>query len=345
MVEFPPRPIAWIEIAETEFEQLRRISGILVAAENADLSFQVAGKIESIDVNLGDTVTKGQVLAELDQSSYELSSRASEGQLQEARARLTEARNEYNRQQDLFSKGWVAKASLDNAQAALDTAQSSVDIAQAQLELSQKDLTDTALRAPYDGKISSRLAEPSQQITAGQTVLIIEGKEGLEVSATVPETLIGKLQQNQSYAVRFPALPGLALNGRITEIGTQATQANAFPVTLLLADADDRLRAGMSAEIDFKFLGEGRTGRSGKAFRVPPTALLAGEDGNAYVFIYDAEAKTVRRQAVQTENVLNNQVLVGKGLKEGDVIATAGVEYLHDGQKVTLLGVGPKVFN
>ncbi len=339
------RPIAWMEVSASRLEQMRRIPGTVQAAKQADLAFEVGGKVQAVHVKLGDVVTAGTVLAELDESSYQLSSAASEGQLAEARAVLVEAENTFQRQSELYQKGWVSVAALDNARAALDRAKSNVAIADAQLELSRKDLGDTALRAPYDGVITSREVEPSQQVSAGQTILQIEGDDGLEVSVMAPETLIGSISKNTDFDIHFPAIPGTLVAGTVTEIGTQVETASAFPITLLLTTPVDGLRVGMSAEVDFVFEGQGRTGYSGQIVRVPPTALIAGPGQETFAFIYDAAAGVVRQRTVQTENIINNEVFISAGLEPGEIIAVAGLPYLYDGQKVTLMDVGPRIMN
>lgn len=344
--EMPPKPIAWMSVEEGRFEQIRRLPGILRAAESADLSFEVGGKVESMEASLGDRVTKGKVLAQLDKSSYRLNLQAAQGQLAEAEALLLEAKSAYNRQKDLFESGWVAEASLDDAKASLDTAQSSVETARAGLKLAGKDLKDTRLRAPYNGQITSRLVEPSQQVNVGQTVYTIEGEGGLEASVTIPETVIGALALGDGFVTSYPAIPGLEIDAVVTEIGALALNANAFPVTLRLTETDSRLRAGMSTEIDFVFQSRNLDEQERSAvFRLPPTALLPGEGKRSYVFVYQPESQRLEKREVIVENLFNNEVIVSEGINAGELIATAGVSFLYDQQEVRLLGVGPRRYN
>ncbi|MBF0192907.1 MAG: efflux RND transporter periplasmic adaptor subunit [Magnetococcales bacterium] len=344
-VKIPPRPIAWIKVATADMDQVRRISGVLKAAEKARLSFDVSGKIKSVLVNLGDEVKAGDILAALDESNYKLNTNASKGQLQEAKAALVDAQNRFDRQKTLFKKGLVAKAGYDNAKAVLDRASSSVKVLVAQLNLSKKNLSDTALIAPYDGKITARFIEPSQRISVGESCFEIEGKQGLEIAVMAPENLIASLTKEGSFATTFPAIPGVTLKAKITEIGTQAEKANAFPVTLILLDEVPGLRSGMSAEVDFTFVGKGRTGYQGAIIRVPPSAIMAGAGQEMYAFVYDEKTGVVNRRTVQGENLRNNEFMISSGLKPGEIVATAGVVYLHDGQKVSLLNVGVKKYN
>ncbi len=342
-----PRPIAWMRTISNDMGQVRRISGVLQATESANLSFEVGGKVKTVNVSLSDVVKKGDVLADLDESSYRLTTKAAQGNLQEARAKLTEAQNEFQRQSNLHKQGWVSKAAYDNAKAALDSATSAVDVAQAELDLTNKDLGDTALKAPYDGKITARLMEPSQQVSAGETVITIEGEQGLEVSVLIPETIISNLVRGNVYMVKFPAAPNLSIEGKVTEISSQAESANAYSTTLLLTKEHPSLRAGMTAEVDFTFKDKETEGTNyqGSTVTVPPTAILPGADQKLYVFVFDENEKVVRKREISAESVINNEIIVSKGLKPGEIIATAGVVYLNEGQAVKLIDVGVKTFN
>ncbi|MEM9315574.1 MAG: efflux RND transporter periplasmic adaptor subunit [Pseudomonadota bacterium] len=340
-----PRPIVWTTTQSSDLLQVRRLSGVLDAAERADLSFEVGGKVESVASSLGDEVKQGQVLAVLDGASYALTQQSATSSVQEARALHLEAQNEYRRQSELFGKGWASEAALEDAQARLDTAASAVEVAQARLDLTREDLGDTTLRAPYDGRIVSRLIEPSQAVRAGQTVLQIEGYRGLELSVLVPETMIGKLEQGQRYRAHSPVAPGLTVMAEISEIGSRAANANAFPVTLRLLEPHEPLRAGMTAEVDFRFQDRSPAGEEGTPIRIPLTAVLPGADQKSYAFVYLAPSGVVRKREVHVANVVGNELVITKGLAPGEVIATVGVEYLHDGQAVRLMGVGVEQFN
>lgn len=339
------RPIAWIELKASELGQMRRLSGILRPVTTANLSFEVGGKVEEVFVGLGDSVARGDRLATLDARSYRLAVEAARGEVARAEAALTETRNEYERFADLLERGLVSRSGFDNAKAAAETARSQLDVARAQLNIAEKDLEDTILKAPYEGRITKRLVEPAQQVAAGERVFEIEGSEGEEVQLLVPETLIWAIEQGQDYPVHFPAAPELDLTARVSEIGVSAEAANAFPVTLTLNEQSPRLRAGMTVEVDVVFVGHGRTGYEGKVVKIPVSAIVAGPDQDAYVFVYDRQTGTVSRRVVQTENLLNNEVLVSAGLEPGEIVATAGAHFLRDGQKVTLLDRDVRRFN
>lgn len=339
------RPISWVEATPNTFRQIRRLSGTVQPVEATDLSFEVGGKIQSVLVNLGDNIKQGQVIARLDQRTYKLSLQSAEANLQQAQSTLNEARNEYNRYQELVKKELVSASGFDNVKAAFESAVSAVDIAKAQLDIAQKDLSDTDLIAPYDGTVTKRLIEPSMQVTPGQPIFEIEGTDGLEVRVMVPETIISRLNKEVDLGVSYPAFPGLISTGSITEQGSRAESANAFPVNVFILDSPPDLRAGMTAEVDFVFRGVGRSGFEGEIFRLPISSLKPGQNQTSFVFVFDPDTQTVSRRQVQTENIFDNEVLVSTGLNAGEIVAAAGVNYLRDGQRVRLLDKHVQSYN
>lgn len=337
------RPIAWEKIDGSNFKQSRVLSGLVAPVETAKLSFEVPGKVKSIFVNLGSKVDEGQELARLNQQNFKLNLQSSKAQYEQAQIAFNDAGNTYKRYSELFENNSVSKADIDRVKALLDNSKSAVDIAKSQLDMAEKNLQDSILLAPYDCIITKRLFEPSQQVAAGQPVLEIEGVHGLEVNVMVPETIIQEISLNTDVTVRFPVLPDVKMIGRITEIGTRAEYANSFPVTVVLKDNSELLRAGMTSEVEFSF--NIKSKNEGDFILVPITALLPGLNQKTYVFVYDSETELVHRREVSPVNTVDNKVYISAGLKPGEIIAIAGVAFLEDGQKVSLIDNSVKRFN
>jgi len=339
------RPIAWTEVKESDFTQKRRLSGTVFPLEATQLSFEVNGKVDWIAVNLGDSVKKGQKLAGLAQRNLQLSVNSSQANLNKAKAQYAETKNSYQRFQTLLEKQLVSIANFEKTKASYEASLSAVNLAKTQLNIAKKNLQDAVLYAPYDGKISQRHIEPSQQLAAGQIAFEVQGIEGLEVQVMVPETLIRDLTIGTPLTVQYPAFPNAINQASISEIGSRAKTANAFPVTVFIESPLAMLKAGMSAEVDFVFAGRGRDGFQGKVITVPISALGAGEQQISYVYLFNPQTKTLSKRQVSVENILNNQAQLSQGLSEGDIIATAGISFLHDGQNVKLLSKQVKTFN
>ena len=333
------RSIRWTRVAETTTTQVRMISGTTKPVDQTALSFAVGGTVETAPARLGDRVKKGQVLAELDQQPFIYAVREGEAALSEAQANVVERRANYGRILALYESNNASKAELDEARASLDSATSQVKAARAQLGLARRDLRKTVLRAPFNGSISMREIEPFVEVPAGRAVFALDGEEsGFEVSAAVPETVVIRLKVDDEADVVFPSLRNRRVPGVITEIGSRSRTASTFPVTVQLSEQFPELRAGMSVEVAFKFMPEKNSGEStAQGIEVPLAAILVGEEQH-FVFVYDEETSTVRKTQVTPGNLRENDVIVEPGnLKPDDIIATAGVQFLTDGQKVNLM--------
>ena len=328
------RAIKTYTVTEVASGQTRKFSGKVAATDSSILSFQVGGNVKEMRVNQGDQIKQGQVLAVLDKQPYELDVQSAEADLQKARVELTQARQEFERQEALFRKGWVAKARLDRVLRSRDSAVSQVEFATSKLNLAQRDLRLTELTAPFDGSISRKYIDAFVEVQAGQRVYEIEAAGALEVQFDIPETTIARVTLGMPVTFSFPTSVSGALRGRITEIGSAAGQANAFPVKAGIDNPPPQARSGMTAEVTMLLKEQG--GKS--AYLVPLSAVAAADQpGQGYVFIYDPETQTVKKNLIKGKGTTDNLVHVFDGVKAGDVLAAAGVTFLTDGQKVKLM--------
>jgi len=334
------RSIRWTKVAETTAKQVRMISGTTKPVDQTALSFAVGGTVEKVEVRLGDQVKKGQLLAELDQQPFVLGVRDAEAELSKGQANMVERRANYERYVALYESNNASKAELDEARASFDSAKSQVQAAKAQLGLARRDLRKTQLKAPFNGTISVKEVEPYVEVPAGKAILGLDGVEsGFEVSAAVPDSVVIRLSLGDEADVVFPTLNNRRVPGVITEVGGRSRTASTYPVTVQLQEQFDDFRSGMSVEVAFEFIPESETGEpimTGLA--VPLAAFVVGEEKTYFVFIYDEKSSTVKKTQVKTVALRENDVIVAPGaLKAGDIIATAGVPFLTDGQKVNLM--------
>ncbi len=328
------RAIKTFTITEVASGQTRKFAGQVHATDSSTLSFQVSGNVREMRVKLGERVKKDKVLAVLDKQPYQLDVQSANAELQKARAALAQGRQEFKRQRTLYKKGWVAKARLDRVRRSRDSALSQVEFATSKLNLAKRDLRLTALRAPYDGAISRKYVDAFVEVKTGQRVYEIEAAGALEVRFDIPETTISRVTLGMPVTVTFPTTAGSILRARITEIGSSAGRANAFPVKAGLDDAPSQVRSGMTTEITILLKQEGTE----SAYLVPIAAIAAGDNpGQGYVFIYDATTQTVKKNLIKGRGATDNFAHVYEGVKAGDIVAAAGVSFLNDGQKVKLM--------
>ena len=341
--EKPPeviRSIRWMRVAESTTQQVRMISGTTKPVDQTLLSFAVSGTVDKVSVKLGNRVKKGQVLAVLDKQSFTLAVREAQAAVSNAKAILVERRANYQRIASLYEADNASKAELDGAKASRNSAQSQVKAAEAQIGLARRDLNKTVLRAPFNGSISMRKIEPHMEVRRGDALFALDGEaSGFEVRAAVPETLVIRLHAGDKADVAFPSLGNRHVAGEITEIGARSQTASTFPVTVKLQETFAELRSGMAVEVAFEFTPETKAGKSiEQGLLVPVAAILVGPEETSYVFIYDQTSSTVKKTQVKVINLRDNDVLLEPhNLKAGDIIATAGVPFLNDGQKVNLM--------
>ncbi len=328
------RSIKTITVSKQATEKIFKFSGIVAAVDSSGLSFQVGGQVESVEVDIGDRVQKGQVLAALDQEPYRLEVDAAEAELVKAKANVVNTKSEYARQKRVYEQGAGAKSDLDTAEYNYRAARSAVDYQVSRLNLAKRDLNKTTLQSPYDGAIAWRSVNPNEEVKVGQKVFEIDAKGELEVQLAVPETTIDRIQIDDPTTVTFPTLPGESENGRISYIGSAAVKANAFPVKVALIEPDDKIKPGMTAEANLIVKAENQK----PGYIVPFQALLPAPEANrGFAFVYDPQTSTVKKTAVSSRGTQDKEAIVYEGLAAGDIIAVAGVSFLADGMKVKLM--------
>ena len=328
------RAIKTITVKEQTTEKVFKFSGIVAAVDSSGLSFQVGGNVDAIYVDIGDRVKKGKVLAVLDPEPYQLEVDAINAELVKARGQVDKTKAQYERHKRIYEQGAGAASYLDVAEYNYKAAKSAVNYQVARLDQAKRNLRKTKLLSPYDGTIAWRSVQPHEEVLSGQKVLEINATGEMEVQLAVPETTIDRIKVGETASITFPTLPGESTEGHITYIGSAAVEANAFPVKVLLTGSDARVKPGMTAEAVLSIKKKGL--QSG--FLVPLQALLPTHEKNqAFAFVYDPDTSTVVKKKVRARGTEHTSAIVEEGLKEGDIIAVAGVSFLADGMEVKLM--------
>jgi RND family efflux transporter MFP subunit len=319
--EAPPiRPVKSMVLPE-HGGTTRTFPGTVRATRRVDLSFNVPGKLIELPVKEGQRVRKGEVLARLDPEDYEQLVKAAQAEYEKALA-------DYQRAKELIAKDYVSRADYDQTVA-------QKEVAAAKLERARKALDETSLREPFDGVVALRYVENYTDVRAKEPVLSLQDPATLEVVVDLPEDLVALYRADLPMTVtaRFSALPGREFPLRVREFATQADPATrTYQVVFALADHEGvNLLPGMTAEVTITVgaEGEGET----PVFTLPRTALLE-VDGKQWVWVIDPQTHAVHRREVEADKPVDGMVIVRKGLRPGERIATAGVHTLEEGQVV-----------
>ena len=328
------RAIKTMTVSEQAAQQVSRYSGLVAAVDSSDLSFQVAGQVESVEVDIGDQVTKGQVLAVLDPEPYQLELDAIKAELVKSRDNVAKTKSQYERHKRIYEQGAGVKSMLEVSEFNYKASKSAVNYQIARLDLAKRNLRKTKLISPYDGTIALRTVQPHEEVLVGQKVLEINATGKMEVQLAIPETTVDRIQIDDKATITFPTLPGESAKGRITYIGSAAVEANAFPVKVELINPDIKVKPGMSAEANLIL--KYKTQKPG--YLIPLQAILpAPEKNRGYVFVYDTQTSVVKKTPAHFSGVDQKKAIVEEGLAAGDIIAVAGVSFLADGMKVKLM--------
>jgi RND family efflux transporter MFP subunit len=328
------RAIKTITVSEQATEQIRKFSGLVAAVDSSGLSFQVGGQVEVVEVDIGDSVKKDQVLAVLDPEPYQLDADAIQAELVKAKDNVTKTKADYERHKRIFEEGAGAKRFVEVAEYNYKAARSAVKFQIARLDQAKRNLRKTKLLAPYDGTIAWRSVQPNEEVRVGQKVLEIDAKGAMEVQLAVPETTIDRIHIDDPATVTFPTLPGESVKSRISYIGSAAVKANAFPVKVELIAPNEKIKPGMTAEANLLIKDENQQ----PGILVPLQAILPVHDAKqGHAFVYDPETSTVKKTLIHVRGFQHDQAIVREGLAAGDIIAVAGVSFLADGLKVRLM--------
>lgn len=330
------RAVKTVVISDMASAQVRKFPGTIEAVDSSTISFEVDGIIQSISIDVGDKFRKGDVLAVLDKMPFELAVESAKATLSRAVAQLEEKKSAYEREQRIQAEdpGATTQKAVDQARAAYESQIQNVSYNRSQLDLAERNLVNTELRGPFDGTVAARYVEPSEVATRGQHILEVYAEGAMRIAVSVPEQIIERVRSGVEGTVTLANRPDEPYVAVVSDVGSAASTANAFPVKALIVNDDQRVRPGMTAELQLNFVAEGQP----SGYLIPLQALLPGTDSeDRNVFLFDTATSTIQKTEVSTRGIQGNRVIVTKGVSPGDILVVAGVPFLADGQEVTLM--------
>ncbi|AWL10684.1 hypothetical protein HMF8227_00176 [Saliniradius amylolyticus] len=320
-----PRPVKLHYIAKQEDHRVRHFPAEVSTQDGSVLAFRLPGQIQQLPVRNGQGVSKGELLAKLDDTDYR-------NQLLDRQAQFELAESQLKRAEQMLTKDLIPQASFDEARARFTQAQ-------AALRIARDNLTYTELRAPYDGIISKRYVENYQFVQAKEPILQLQNDKMIDITIQVPERLISRVRdESREYEpkVRFESAAEQTFYARYKEHDAIADPATGtFKVTLTMEKPETvNILPGMSADVSVDMSQVFHLPRE-QAIVVPVAAVFRkdGADGS-YVWRYNPENQTVSEQAVTLGEISSGGVEVTGGISAGDTIVAAGVDFLSPGQQV-----------
>ena len=335
-VESRLRSVKYLTIKAGTHGSSRTFSGLAKASTEANLSFKVAGTILSLPVKVGDHLQKGQIIATLDASQYELQAQQAQASLAEAMAGLRNSRAAFERVKGLYENNNASRHDLDSARASADSSQAQVNAARKALQLARLNINYTQLKANKLCGVAEVNVSSNENVTSGQSIVKVTCGDSLDVEVAVPGNYIAAIKQAIPVKVTFSVLPGKILPAKVTEVGVAAISGGTtFPVTVTLIENLDELRSGLAAEVTFSFPKSLET----TAVTVPPVAVSEDSQGRFVYLVKPGESKNIgviQRKTVSVGELTTDGLEIIDGLTTGDKVVTAGVTVIRDGLRVRL---------
>lgn len=330
----PIRPVRVVTVEERAAGEPVTLTGTIQAQDDVNLAFRIGGQLLERNVNVGDRVTTGQVVARLDPSTWRDAVQAARANLAAAMARLVEARNEVERFEPLLPRGFVSRQMFDQAVEARNAAQALVDAAEAQVRTAETQLSYTDLLADGPGVVTARGAEPGEVVAAGRMIVRLAREGGRDAVFDVPARVKDQAHPDVDVTVSLSTDPQVQARGRVREVSPEADPVTrTFQVRVGLTDPPEALRLGSTVT--------GRVELGGGAGMLIPAAALTSAQGQPAVWVMDPAAGTVSLRPVEVARYELDRVLIAHGLSDGELVVTAGVQTLRPGQQVRLLGAPP----
>lgn len=327
------RPVRYQQVFKSGGKHNRTFSGVARANTETRLSFKVSGTIQVLNVKVGQKVRAGQLIASVDASDYVLQVEDAKSSLRNVEAQLQNARSTYNRLRQLYENNNASLSDYEKAKTAYESTKANVSSIKKKIALAQSQVGYTQIIAPRDGVIAEVLVETNENVSPGKPIVQLDSGKELEVKVDIPEVFIAKVKTNDTVQIRFSAKPQKLFKGLVSEVAFAASRGKTtYPVTIKILDEDKQIRPSMTCNVTFVF----DYGKASPKMVVP--AISVGQDvqGKRYVFVVKNKTK-VAKTIVQVGELTEEGVEILQGLKEGELVVTAGVSKLKDQQNVKLL--------
>ncbi len=299
----------------TETNASLELVGTTQACKEVNIASESAGKIVQVNFKMGDFVTKGKVLAKIDDTYKRLA-------YDNAKLSYEKCKDDYNRNISLHQGEAISDTQLRDIKMAFENAT-------IQLENAKKQWDDTKITAPFSGYITTQNTELGAYVNPGTVIAGIADISDLKVILDVSESNAYELREGQQVNIIVDINSQANYTGKISNISPKASASHTYPVEIIIPNnRKEKLKAGTYVNVSVNM------GKSGKTLMIPRDAIVSSvKDPSVYV-VNNNEAKLVK---ITTGRNFNSKLEVAAGLKEGDKVVTNGQINLTDGAKVAIL--------
>jgi RND family efflux transporter MFP subunit len=330
-------------------------SGYVVPRRQATVASKITAKMVELDIEEGDHVKAGQIIAKLDDTNIRAALNQASAQLDYAKAglaetqvNLTNAQRDYDRQKSLLQGHYVSQSAVDNAQTAVDalraqlaTQRSNVDVVARAMSVAERNLDDTIVRAPFSGIVTVKAAQPGEMVSpisagGGFTrtgIGTIVDMDSLEVQVDVNENFINRVRPDQQATAKLNAYPDWQIPAHVTAVIPTADRSKGtVTVRIALDQKDARILPEMGVRVSFLADQPQESGSKPAGGVKLPSNAVQGSGATGTVFVVHGD--TVERRAVRLGAGSSDSITILSGLAAGEHVAAGDLTQLKDGAKI-----------
>lgn len=302
------------------------LTGSLEGQTSAAISAKIAGRIQEVTVEDGQSAKAGQILVTLESAELANSARISADGVKKARANYDNAKADYERYRTLYEKSAVSKQQLDSVETKLRVAEADLSSATASLSNAEQQYGNSVITAPVSGVVANKTATAGQVVSPGAVLMTVENIGQLYAVINIEQKDLGLVQPGQTAEIYVDTYPDKIFTGNVEIINPVAGSASRmFRTKVKLDNADGLLKPGMFVKVQLI------TGAETKVLTVPQSAVFQ-KQGLYYVYAIE-DNKAVRRQ-VEIGEIAGTAIEIKAGLQENQPVAINNVTKLKDGDIV-----------
>ena len=308
--------------------------GLVTPAEEFKIGVEVSSTVTEVLFREGQAVQVGDLLLKLDDKKLKLRLDGARASVAEARANHEQAKRTHQRNESIYKSGVISEQTYLQSEASFKTAEANLRRSISAFDIAREELADAAVRSPVTGVVTHRDIESGQNVTPVDRLGVIRVLDALRVESFVSQKDINYVRVGMSAIVTSPGVPGQTFTGRVDQVASSAEPATGnFEVGVVVDDAADLLRDGMSAMVEF------RGAHQDDTLAVPRSALV---DRGRRLIVYRMDGDTAR--AVQPTLGIGNSDIVPvlSGLNSGDEIVVSNLRLVSDGQLISRIGKTPE---
>jgi len=321
----PATPITTFTAQQMALEVTEDTLGTLEALVDPQIAAEVAGRVTAVLARSGDRVKKGQALAELDATDFQIQGQSDAAEIARLESLAAQAERFAERQQNLVARGFISRNGADEALAQRDALNAQLATARARSGATRHNLGRTRVVAPVDGVIDTQIVAPGDYVKVGDPLFRLVSNRVLRAHLPYPEAAAARIRPGQPVRLGLPQQPGTFIEGRVEDVKPTVNEASRAVDVLVRVANDGSLLSGGTVNASIV------TGRKPAAVVVPEQSVVLRPAGKVVYVVADGKA---RQRIVETGAKQDGRVEIVKGLAGGETLAEDGAGFLTDGAPV-----------